>query len=152
MPFCPRPRLIAGAVVFVLLAAAGFLPLFGGPGYEQSLASGLVVPAAAAIATATELSALDLAPFACIVRGVASGAALAAVAFSTALLHGLRVGICDFSGGAIYFALTAGFGAILGGTWGAVVAEACRGRTKARRTACVLLALAGPLACIAVSV
>ena len=110
-----RPQLVAAFVVFIVLAAVGFLPLFGGPGYEQSLASGLVIPAAAAIETAIELSALNLAPLTGIARGVWSGAALAGVAFSTALLHGLRVGICDLSGGATYFALTAGIGAIIGG-------------------------------------
>jgi hypothetical protein len=147
-----RPQLIAASAVFVLLAAVGFLPLFGGPGYEQALASGLIVPAAAAIATAIELSASDFAPFAGVARGIGSGIALALIAFSTALLHGLRVGICDFSGGAVFYALTAGFGAIVGGTWGAVVAEVCRGRPRARRTWCVLLGLAGPIGGIVVSV
>ena len=76
---------------------------------------------------------------------------LALVAFVTALLHGLRAGTCDLWGGALLFVLTAGFGAPLGGLWGAVVAETCRGR-KRRRLACVLLALAGPVGGIAVSV
>lgn len=147
----PRPPLFAGFAVFIVLGAVGFLPLFGGPGYEQALASGLIVPAAAAIATALDLSASNLAPFAGIARGVACGAALALVAFATALLHGLRVGICDFAGGSAFFALTAGSGAILGGTWGAVVAEICRG-SRRRRTACVLLSLAAPVAGIVLSV
>ncbi len=151
MRILSRPQLVAVVVVFVLLAAVGFLPLFGGPGYEHSLASGLIVPAVAAIATAIELSALELAPLTCVGRGVASGALLAGVAFSTALLHALRVGLCDLSGGAIFFVLTAGVGAILGGAWGAVVAEVGRRRARARRLTCVLLALAGPLGGIAVS-
>ncbi len=144
------PRRAAALVVFVVLGAVGFLPLFGGPGYEQSLASGLIVPAAAAIATALEVSAaIDLAPLACVGRGIATGAILAGVAFSTALLHGARVGICDLAGGAVFFLLTAGVGAMVGGAWGVVVAEVCRGR---RRLLCVLLAIAGPLGGIAVSV
>jgi len=147
----PRPPLASAFAVFIILGAVGFLPLFGGPGYEHALASGLVVPAAAAIATALDLSASDLAPFAGIARGVAWGVALALVAFATALLHGLRVGLCDFSGGAVFYALTAGCGAILGGTWGAVVGEICRGKPR-RRTACVLLALAGPVGGIVLSV
>jgi hypothetical protein len=146
-----QPRHVAAIVVFVVLGAIGFLPLFGGPGYEQSLASGLLVPSAAAIATALELSAeAGVAPLAAVGRGVALGAALAGVAFSTALLQGLRAGICDFWGGTSFFLLTAGFGGPLGGLWGAVVAERCRGR--ARRTLwCVALGLAGPLAGIAIS-
>lgn len=146
------PRRIAAVVVFVLLAAIGFLPLFGGPGYEHSLASGLIVPVAAAIAVALELSATgDVAPLAAVGRGVGTGALLAGVAYVTALLHGLRVGICDFWGGTLLFVLTAGFGAVMGGLWGAVVAESCRGRQR-RRLACVLLAIAGPVAGIVVSV
>ncbi len=145
------PRRVAAVVVFVVLAAVGFLPLFGGPGYEQSLASGLVVPIAAAIATALELSREAApAPVACVGQGIATGVMLALVAFMTALLHGLRVGICDFGGGAVFFLLTAGVGGMMGGAWGVVVAEACRGRRR-RRLLCALLALAGPLGGIAVS-
>ncbi len=154
------PRRVAALVVFVVLGGVGFLPLFGGPGYEQSLASGLVVPVAAAIATAIELSgrasalALSgraaLAPVVCVGRGIATGAILAGVAFATALLHGARAGICDFWGGTILFVLTAGIGGPVGGAWGAVVAEVCRG-LGLRRWAGVLLAIAGPLGGIVVS-
>jgi hypothetical protein len=147
-----RPQRTAAILVFGLLGGLGFLPLFGGPGYEQSLASGLVVPSAAAIATAIELSAsADAAPLACVARGLASGALLAGVAYATALVHGLRAGMCDFWGGTVFFFLTAGFGALVGGTWGAVVAEGCRGRER-RGLRCVLLAIAGPLLGVAVSV
>ena len=44
------PHRWAAIFVLVALGAVGFLPLFGGPGYEQSLATGLLVPAATAIA------------------------------------------------------------------------------------------------------
>ena len=143
---------MAAIVVFVLLAAAGFLPLFGGLGYEICVASGVVLPSAAAIATAIELSGTkDVAPLTCVARGVGTGLVLALVAFVTAVLHGLRAGTCDLWGGALLFVLTAGFGAPLGGLWGAVVAETCRAR-KRRRLWCVLLALAGPVGGIAVSV
>ncbi|MGD0530137.1 MAG: hypothetical protein ABSE49_33695, partial [Polyangiaceae bacterium] len=139
-------------VVLLLLGAAGFLPLFGGLGYEIGVASGVVLPSTAAIATAIELSGHgDVAPLAGVVRGIGTGVLLALLAFVTAVLHGLRVGTCDFWGGALLFVLTAGFGAALGGLWGAVVAESCRGR-KRRRLWCVLLGLAGPLAGVVVSV
>jgi tetratricopeptide (TPR) repeat protein len=147
-----RPQRIAAVVVAVGLGGIGFLPLFGGPGYEQSLASGLIVPSAAAIATALEVAAVEgPEPLAAVGRGVASGLGLAAIALATALLHGLRVGICDLTGGVVGFAMTAGFGAVLGGAWGACVAEVAR-RRKHRRLWCVLGALAAPLGCVAVSV
>jgi hypothetical protein len=150
--FASLAQRIAAAVVFVAVGAIGFLPLFGGPGYEHSLASGLVVPSAAAVATALELSAMECpGPPAGVARGLASGAALALVALATSFLHGLRVGFCDLAGGVVFFALTAGFGALLGGVWGSIVAEFGR-RVRRRRLACVVLALVGPLAGIAVSV
>jgi hypothetical protein len=149
-----RSQRIAAAVVFASLAAVGFVPLFGGPGYEQSIASGLVVPSAAALATSLEVSAPSDArasPLAVVSRGLASGAFLAAIALLTALLHGIRVGMCDGWGGTVLFLLTAGSGALLGGAWGAIVGEACRDR-RLRRLACVLLALGAPVAGILVSV
>jgi tetratricopeptide (TPR) repeat protein len=150
-----RSQRVAALVVFAALCAVGFVPLFGGPGYEHAVASGVLVPSAAAISTALELSAVanaaSLSPLACAARGLLSGAALAAVAFATATLHGLRVGMCDFWGGTALFVLTAGFGAVLGGAWGAVVAEVCR-RRRRRRLACVLLAVSAPVAGIAISV
>jgi hypothetical protein len=138
-------------VVGALLFGVGFLPLFGGPGYEQSLASGLLLPSVAAIATALDLRRPDPgSPLSCVGRGLLSGLALSAVAFLTALAQGLRVGICDLSGGASDFALTAGFGAVLGGLWGALVAEVVRGRTK-RASVTVWLALSAPIVGVAVS-
>jgi hypothetical protein len=150
--FASRSERIAAIVVFVLLAAIGFLPLFGGPGYEQSLASGLVVPAAAAIAAALELTAEAAPPaFSCVARGLVCGALLAATAFVTAMIHGARVGVCDFWGGTTFFALTAGSGALLGGLWGVVAAEVSR-RARSRKRAAVFLALAVPLGSIGVSI
>ena len=149
--FVPHPQRVAALVVLVLLGAIGFLPLFGGPGYEQSLASGLIVPSAAAIATALDVSAAELAPSACVARGLGTGLALAGIAFMTAITQGLRVGLCDLWGGTLLFALTAGLGGPLGGLWGAVVAERCRGRVR-RRTLCVALGLAGPLGGVVISV
>jgi hypothetical protein len=143
---------VAALVVLILVGGAGFLPLFGGPGYEHSVASGVIVPSAAAIATALELSAsADVAPLAGVARGIGTGAMLAGVALLTAWIHVLRVGACDPWGGTVFFVLTAGMGSVLGGLWGAAVAESCRGR-KRRRLACVLLGLAGPLGGIGVSV
>ncbi|HEY8088938.1 MAG TPA: hypothetical protein VIF09_13860 [Polyangiaceae bacterium] len=148
----PLSRRLAAIVVVVLLGAIGFLPLFGGPGYEFCVAAGVVLPTTAAIAVAIELSASkDVAPLSAVARAVGLAALLAGLAYLTSLLHGLRAGLCDFPGGSLLFVLTAGAGSLLGGLWGAVVAETCRGR-KRRRLACVLLGLAGPLGGIAASV
>jgi hypothetical protein len=154
------PHAVAGAVVAVLLGGIGFLPLFGGPGYEQSLATGLIAPSACAIAIALDTTKRERTPLASVGRGVLLGLALAAVALMTALLHAARVGICELWGALLYFALTSGIGCVMGGVWGAVVGEAVsamerRGRVvKPRRRSllAVLLALAGPIVCAGISV
>jgi hypothetical protein len=153
-----RQQRIAALLVLGAMFAVGFLPLFGGPGYEHSLASGLLVPSVAAIATGLELSRIPGAeapsPLASVLRGVASGLFLAALAFFTALVHGVRVGICDLWGGAVGFVLTALAGAVLGGVWGACLAEVARRIQRPwRRTLFVVLAGIGlPLASALVSV
>jgi hypothetical protein len=145
------PQRAAGGFVVVALLGVGFIPLFGGPGYEQSLASGLIVPSAAAVATALDLSRGEAPePLEAVGRGVASGLALAGLAFGTALVQALRVGMCDLAGGAVGFVLTALFGAVLGGVWGALVAEAARGRRR-RRLIAVLAGVGLPLASALVS-
>src|SRR4051812_35591382 len=95
------------AVAFVLVAmgAVGFLPLFGGPGYEQSLATGLIVPSATAIAVALDAArSKNRTPLETLARGVLLGLALAALSLLTALLHAARVGICEVWGALLYFA------------------------------------------------
>ena len=147
-----RPHVVAAIFVAVATFAIGFLPLFGGPGYEHSLASGLLVPSAAAIATAVERARMrGVSPLAGVTRGVLAGLWLASIAFATALLHGFRVGLCDLRGGAFDFVLVAGIGSVLGGVWGAVVAEIVR-RRKRRRLVSVLLGFGLPLGCALFSV
>ncbi len=154
----PRPYVIGAVVVAALLLGIGFLPLFGGPGYEQALAAGLIVPGAAAIATAVSTArGHSPSPLAAVGRGVLAGLAYAAISVLTALLHAARVGICELWGALLYFLLTAGVGALLGGAWGAVAGEvtavlvARRGLKRVRLVA-VLLALAGPIGGVVVSV
>ncbi|MFO0590918.1 MAG: hypothetical protein U0441_25470 [Polyangiaceae bacterium] len=149
--------LIAFFISTGALFALGFAPLFDGPGYEISLAAGLVVPACAAIATALDRAAAiqntKEPPLDSLLRGVAIGAAFGLAGFLTTLIHGARAGFCDFWSGATNFALGPFVGAILGGTWGAVAGEIASRRAKrwARRTVAVLVAFAGPLAGAAVS-
>ncbi len=154
----PRPYRNAGIVVGLLMAGIGFLPLFGGPGYEQSLASGLVTPSAAAIATALDVSRDDerVTPLGALRRGVLAGLAFAGISLVTALLHAARVGICELWGALLFFLLSAGIGAVMGGAWGAFAGEwlgvaVRRGRLRKRRLAAVLLALAGPIGGIVIS-
>src|SRR5688500_15428202 len=121
------------------MGGVGFLPLFGGPGYEHALASGLITPAAAAIATAIDVSRDEdgLEPATALGRGVLAGLAYAGISLLTAILHGARVGICEWWGALLYFALTAGGGSGMGGAWRAFVGEwlgvaVRRGRVKRR--------------------
>lgn len=153
--------------VAAALGGIGFLPLFGGPGYEHSLATGLIVPSVTAIAVALDTTAhadargpAARAPLESLVRGVGLGLALATLSLSTSLLHAARIGICELWGALFYFAETAAFGCVMGGAWGAVVGELAaamvrRGRiAKPRRrvAVAVALSLAGPIASAAVSV
>ncbi|HEX7664037.1 MAG TPA: hypothetical protein VF407_06000, partial [Polyangiaceae bacterium] len=147
-----RPTAISAGVVGVAMLGLGCLRLFAGPGYEHALATGLIAPSAAAITTALENSRVAKdddphRPIMCILHGIEIGLFLAAISLFTALLHGLRVGFCDFTGGVLGFALTALPGTILGGIWGAVAGEIA-GRTKRRKLVSVLVSLAGPLACV----
>jgi tetratricopeptide (TPR) repeat protein len=149
-----RPSFIAAIVAGGLLAAAGFAPLFGGPGYESALLAGLVLPATAAIATALEGVTHKRSPLEALFHGAASGSALALVALAVTLLHGVRVGFCDAIAGIALFAAGPGVGALLGGVWGAVVgiAVTALSPTRPKRWVAVALALSGPLSSIAVSV
>jgi hypothetical protein len=150
--FPTSASLIAVIVVGVTLSAVGFVPLFGGPGYEHALASGVVLPAAAAIATALEVARSSrLSPVAALGRGTQHGITFSFVALATAFAHALRVGACDLTGGSLHFALTAGVGAVLGGAWGAIAGELARNRARVR-VPCALLALAAPVFGILVSV
>ncbi len=148
-----RPSVIAVAVI---LGAIGFLPLFGGPGYEHALATGLVVPSAAAVSVAWRLASTPAAArgdvLAWVARGAGHGLLLAAVALGTAFVHALRVGICELWGALLYFVLTAGVGSVLGGVWGAVAGELAAALGRRPRLVAVLLAIGGPLSCVVVGV
>jgi hypothetical protein len=146
-----RSYVVLGAVVAILMIAIGFLPLFGGPGYEHALATGLIAPTAAAIATALDRSAPSA--LARLGRGVLAGVAFAVVSLATAFGHALRIGVCEITGALVYFALTAGAGAVLGGVWGAFAAEVVHASVKRwARGLAVIAAIAGPAAGVVVSV
>ncbi len=142
--FRSRAQLVSAVLAVVLLAAIGFLPLFGGPGYEAALAAGLVLPALAAAGTAVEVAVRRPEPFAAYGRGLLAGARLAALGALVTLAHGLRVGFCDLWDGAALFALGPAAGAIVGGAWGAIAGLLAAGRRWLRVWA-VVLALLGPV-------
>src|ERR1041385_3757139 len=100
--------LVATALAAVALVAIGFLPLFGGPGYEAALAAGLVLPSLAASATALDVVAGAPRPFDAFRRGAAAGASLGALGLVIAWLHGRRVGFCDPLEGTELFVLGPG--------------------------------------------
>jgi hypothetical protein len=150
----PRSFVIGAVAVIALMGLVGFLPLFGGPGYEHALATGLIVPTAVAIATARARAS---SPSEALGYGLAAGIVYALLSLVTAYMHVLRVGICDVFGALLYFGLTAGIGCMLGGAWGAIVGELVRAWEVRRkpfrrpRLVVVFLCLGGPIACVLAS-
>lgn len=154
------PRAVTALVVTALLGAGGFLPQFGGPGYEAALFAGVVLPSAAAISAAFEVATsfcsaerAPLEPANALNRNLASSALFAAIGFALVLLHGARVGFCDPSEGLWLFLLGPSCGAVMGALWGTLVGYAAARvkRRWLRRVTAVLLALAGPLGGIVIS-
>jgi tetratricopeptide (TPR) repeat protein len=152
-----RSRAEQGAllVAALLLAGSGWVPQFGGPGYESALAGGLVLPSCAAIGTALLVAGTRPQPFDALGRGVAFGGVVALVGALLATLHGLRVGFCDAPLGYELWATGPGPGAVVGGAWGAAAGlYAARwgqaGQRRRQRVVAVLAALAGPVGCIAI--
>ena len=118
-----RAQTVAAIIAFLSLFVVGFMPLFGGPGYEISLAAGLILPTLVAIATAFDAMRRRTGPFESLSRGVAAGPLIALVGYVTVIIHGFRVGFCDAAGGTAMYALGPFFGAVMGGAWGALVGE-----------------------------
>jgi hypothetical protein len=137
------------ALAFTALAflAFGFIPQFGGPGYESSLAAGLLLPATSALCLAFGLAGHSVAPLTAFGRGISVGFALAALGLTIVVGHGLRVGMCDAGWGVELYLLAPLPGALLAGVWGAAVGlAAARVRPGfRRRTVCILGALSAPL-------
>ena len=148
-----RGAAIAIGLVVVVLFRVGFIPLFGGLGYEYALACGLLLPIVAAIWTANAVatSTREPPPIDSVLGGLARGAILVFVALVLGLVHGLRAGVCDLWGGLAGFALGPGFGALFGGTCGAIAGELARPR-KRKKTIATVLAMAGPIGGAAISV
>jgi tetratricopeptide (TPR) repeat protein len=131
----------------------GFIPQFGGPGYEAALGAGLVLPAVTALGVAFQVSRQRTTPLEAFGLGLQRGFWLSALGLLIVLGHGLRVGFCDVAWGVELYLLAPLPGALLAGVWGAAVGIAAR-RVRPgfrRRTTCILGALSAPLLGIAVS-
>lgn len=147
-----RSERAALALAAVILSALGFVPQFGGPGYESALAGGLVLPAAAAVGSALQAARVPSSPregLDLLGRGLMFGALLGLVGALLATLHGLRSGFCDAPLGYELWLTGPGPGAVLGGAWGAACG-AVASRTSRPRLCSVLLAVSGPMSGIAI--
>lgn len=136
--------LLAGAWV-----AIGFLPLFGGPGYEAALGLGLLLPLPLALMTASD--ALERAPIEALRRALGLALALVAGAVGISVAHGARVGLCDPSEGLLLMALGPGMGALMASAWGTLSGLVAARAPRVRRSLAFTLAAAGPLGGIAIS-
>ncbi|HKO53639.1 MAG TPA: hypothetical protein VJV79_38285 [Polyangiaceae bacterium] len=150
-----RTRAVRVAAAFVTIAflAIGFIPQFGGPGYESSLAAGVVLPATTALCLALGLAGRRVAPLEAFGRGISTGFGLAMLGLAIVFGHGLRVGMCDASWGIELYLLAPLPGALLAGVWGAAVGLLA-GRVQPgwrRRALAILGALSAPLAGIGFS-
>ncbi|MEI9940250.1 MAG: hypothetical protein WDO69_23780 [Pseudomonadota bacterium] len=150
-----RARSVQVAAAFSGLSflAYGFIPQFGGPGYESSLAAGVVLPATTALCLAFDLAGRRIAPLDAFGRGISVGFGLAMLGLAIVFGHGLRVGMCDATWGLGLYLLAPLPGALLAGVWGAGVGLAA-GRVRPgwrRRTVCILGALIAPLSGIGFS-
>jgi hypothetical protein len=148
-----RAARVSALVTGVAFLSYGFIPQFGGPGYEAALGAGLVLPAATAIGAAFELGARRATPLAAFGRGLSLGFWLAALGLLIVLGHGLRAGFCDAAWGVELYLLGPLPGALLAGVWGAAVgliARRVRGGWPLC-TFCILGALCAPLLGIAIS-
>lgn len=145
------PRSRGLLLTLIVMGAIGFLPLFGGFGYEGALAAGAIVPSICAAAMALHYVGSGLSLRSRFESGVLSGAGFVLAAASVAFAHGLRSGFCDLAGGVLWFALTAGPGIVVAGAWGAVVSAGAE-RVRRKRLAALVYAVSLPLGSIGVSV
>jgi tetratricopeptide (TPR) repeat protein len=146
--FRSRPQTVGALLALVTMALVGFAPLFAGPGYESSLAAGLLLPPLAAVAAALDQARRRAEPFEALSRGAASGTVFALVGFAVTLVHGLRAGFCDVGGGTVTYFLGPFVGAVMGGAWGSFAGEVAghpRRPGWQRRALAIALGLLGPL-------
>ena len=103
---------VAASVLNGTLLAAlglGFLPLFGGPGYESALGLGLLLPLPTACACALDArqpgAAAPRSALGELLRALRFALILLGAQLLVLLLHGARVGFCDAREGLLSFLL-----------------------------------------------
>ena len=117
-------------LVSLLLVAGGlgFLPLFGGPGYESALALGLLLPLPVAGISALRAHrarrgspGVATTPFDVLSASIRFALLLLGAQLTVLLLHGARAGFCDPRSGLLLFALGPASGVVLAAAWGTLV-------------------------------
>ncbi|MCL2823868.1 MAG: hypothetical protein FWD57_07755, partial [Polyangiaceae bacterium] len=148
-----KPLLLCAAIAFIALSAIGFLPLFGGLGYEYALVTGLLLPSLAAVAAAFASNVSTTTPIHAFQRAIAGAIVLSAIAFAIGMVHGLRAGVCDVLSGTVIFALGPAIGSVVGACWGFTVAHAVPLSISKRVRPKILMggAVLGPIITIVIS-
>jgi tetratricopeptide (TPR) repeat protein len=134
-------------------AALGFLPLFGGPGYESALALGLLLPLPVACLSAARMAPPEdgqgaeppRSPLGALGGALRFAVVLLLVHLAIVLLHGVRVGFCDAAQGLVLFALGPVSGTLLAATWGSVVGLLASQLPRGGRAVAFWLAALAPL-------
>jgi hypothetical protein len=134
----------------------GFLPLFGGPGYESALGLGLLLPlpvaCACAAAQSPERAARQpLSPLGALLGALRYALIVLGAQLVVLLLHGARAGFCDAREGLLLFLLGPAIGALLAASWGTAAGLWAAHALPRRRGVALALAAAGPLGGVALS-
>ena len=137
-----RAQSIVALLAFVLMFAVGFLPLFGGPGYESALAGGLISAGLGGRCAPLDTIRRRSEPFEALSHRGRGGGDSRAGRSTRTIIHGFRVGFCDAAGGTVAFRFLPWDGVRHGGALGAlagevallterpVVAKGARGRAR----------------------
>ncbi|MET0414176.1 MAG: hypothetical protein ABW217_22895, partial [Polyangiaceae bacterium] len=139
-----RSLWLASGALLVAWLAIGFLPLFGGPGYEAALALGVLLPLPLAMLAAARAQAGTASPLAAWLDGMRLALGLVLACLLVNLLHGARVGFCDPLEGLVLFGLGPAAGALMAATWGSLSGLLARRFGFGRGLGLTLAAL-GPL-------
>lgn len=148
---------LAGTTLAAL--GLGFLPLFGGPGYEAALGLGLLLPlpvaCAAALRPFQRPGSAPLSPLGALSNGLRFALIVLGAQLGVLLLHGARAGFCDAKEGLLLCLLGPALGALLAAAWGTAAgllsahlggsASLLRGPRRRPRALALTLAAAGPL-------
>ena len=115
-----RSRGVLLGLATVTFAGLGFVPLFGGPGYEFSLGAGLLVSPMVLVSTAWHAARGRHPLFDKMVDGLRVASLVSLACVGIALAHGVRVGMCDAWGGLRDVALGPLSGFAMAGLWGSI--------------------------------